>query len=241
MAHTRARSRHTLRRPAQGNAGCGLGHRVPLAGRSPGGGWRCRGGIILRTPPAGQRREQRDQGQAGIKEEIILPGGRAGFGHQPLLPVPRAALAPPWASSQRGCWPASLSLWSFLPSWKALQCTAVGILRQGQALQTSVLADRSRMPWRVPGTGGARACRMRRWRWQVDRVVATCPHAPRASLRSQGRSSGLSLAGLCAADRDAVEGFPWPGRPRGWAPLGSRSPGLPLAAAVLPSLEGDAR
>lgn len=49
------------------------------------------------------------------------------------------------------------------------------------------------------------------------------------------RSSGLLLAGLCAADRDTVEGFPWPGRPRGWAPLGSRSPGLPLAAAVLPA------
>ena len=39
-------------------------------------------------------------------------------------------------------------------------------------------------------------------------------------------------AGLCAADRDAVEGFPWPGRPRGWAPLGGRPPGLRLAAAV---------
>ena len=65
--------------------------------------------------------------------------------------------------------------------------------------------------------------------------MATCPHAPRASLRSQGSSSGLLLAGLCAADRAAVEGFPWPGRRRGWAQLGSRSPGLPLAAAVLPA------
>ena len=113
-----------------------------------------------------------------------------------------------------------------------MQCTAVGLLRQGQALQASVLADSGRRPCTCRGTGGARACRTRRWRWQVDRVVATCPHAPRASLRSQGRSSGLALAGLCAAARDAVEGFPWPGRPRGWAPLGSRSPGLPLAAAV---------
>src|SRR5262249_33095040 len=42
-------------------------------------------------------------------------------------------------------------------------------------------------------------------------------------------------ARLCAADRDAVEGFPWPGRPRGWAQLGGRSPGLHLAAAVLPA------
>ena len=37
--------------------------------------------------------------------------------------------APPWASSQRGCRPASVPLWSFLPPWKALQCTAVGLLR----------------------------------------------------------------------------------------------------------------
>src|SRR5262249_38810970 len=28
---------------------------------------------------------------------------------------------------------------------------------------------------------------------------------------------------------------PWPGRPRGWALLGGRSPGLRLAAAVLPA------
>jgi hypothetical protein len=104
-----------------------------------------------------------------------------------------------------------------------------------RAKQAAVLADRGRRPCTCRGTGGARACRTRRWRWQVERVVATCPHAPRASLRSQGRSSGLALAGLCAADRDAVEGFPWPGRPRGWAQLGSRSPGLPLAAAVLPA------
>src|SRR5262249_45654427 len=60
------------------------------------------------------------------------------------------------------------------------------------------------------------------------------------SLRSQGRSSGLSLVGLCAADQDTVEGFPWPGRRRGWAQLGSRSPGLRLAAAFF-LLEGDAR
>jgi hypothetical protein len=33
----------------------------------------------------------------------------------------------------------------------------------------------------------------------------------------------------------AVEGFPWPGRPRGWTQLGGRSPGLRLAAAVLPA------
>jgi len=60
-----------------------------------------------------------------------------------------------------------------------------------RAKQASVLADRGRRPCMCRGRGGARACRTRRWRWQVDRVVATCPHAPRASLRSQGRSSGL--------------------------------------------------
>ena len=46
-------------------------------------------------------------------------------------------------------------------------------------------------------------------------------------------------AGLCAADRDTVEGFPWPGRPRGWAQLGA----APLAC-IWPLrfflLEGDA-
>src|SRR5262249_14373055 len=47
-------------------------------------------------------------------------------------------------------------------------------------------------------------------------------------------------AGLCAADRAAVEGVPWPGRPRGWAQLRGRSPGLRLAAAVF-LLGGDAR
>jgi hypothetical protein len=59
-----------------------------------------------------------------------------------------------------------------------------------------------------------------------------------------GRSGALFdwsfTAGLCAAERDAVEGFPWPGRPRGWAQRGGRSPGLPLAAAVF-LLGGDAR
>ena len=47
-------------------------------------------------------------------------------------------------------------------------------------------------------------------------------------------------AGLCAEDRDAVEGFLWSGRARGWAPLGSRSPGLRLVAAVF-LLGGNAR
>ena len=103
-----------------------------------------------------------------------------------------------------------------------------------------MLGDHGCRPWACGWIDNVHACQTRHWRWQVDRVVATCPHAPRASLRSQGKSSGLALAGLCAADRDAVEGFPWPGRPRGWAPLGSRSPGLPLAAAVF-LLGGDAR
>jgi hypothetical protein len=92
----------------------------------------------------------------------------------------------------------------------------------------------------VPGPSGARVCRTRCGRGLACSVEATCPHTPRASLRSQGRSSGLALAGLCATDRDAVEGFPWPGRPRGWAQRGGRSPGLPLAAAVF-LLGGDAR
>ena len=40
---------------------------------------------------------------------------------------------------------------------------------------------------------------------------------------------------------EAVEGFPWPGRHRGWAQLGGRSPGLHLARCGFPSLEGHAR
>src|SRR5215475_12384787 len=47
-------------------------------------------------------------------------------------------------------------------------------------------------------------------------------------------SMGLLLPG-CVPRIVAVEGCPWPGRPRGWAQLGGRSPGLPLAAAVLPA------
>jgi len=122
--------------------------------------------------------------------------------------------------------PTSAPVRVVLPPCPASHYTAAGLLRQGQALQASVLASFDRRDC---------VCRLRHWRWQVDRVVATCPHAPRASLRSQGRSSGLALAGLCAADRDAVEGFPWPRRPRGWTQLGGCSPGLRLAAAVLPA------
>ena len=187
----------------------------------------------------------------------------------PLLPVPGRLSAPPWASSNgdvvrhsaRACSAcASLCglssllarLRNVLPQGSCVKarprCAHQQDGHRGLAASEGCMAGQAGLGAGGPrspalacrGTGGARACRTRRWRWQVDRVVATCPHAPRASLRSQGRSSGLSLAGLCAADRDAVEGFPWPGRPRGWAPLGSRSPGLPLAAAVF-LLEGDAR
>src|SRR5262249_51872839 len=73
--------------------------------------------------------------------------------------------------------------------------------------------------------------------WRVWRGLASTPGAgrPLTPASRNGLWFGWSLtAGLWAADREAVEGFPWPGRPRGWAPLGSRSPGLPLAAAVLP-------
>jgi hypothetical protein len=63
------------------------------------------------------------------------------------------------------------------------------------------------------------------WRWQVDRVVATCPHAPRASLRSQGKSSGLALAGLYAAI-----GTPWKASHGRGGLAGRRSSGAaPLA------------
>src|SRR5215470_14844028 len=108
------------------------------------------------------------------------------------------------------------------------------------ARQAAVLADHGLRPFAWRGTADVYACRTRRRRGLAASAGAACPPTPRQSLRSQGRSSGLALAGLCAAERDAVEGFPWPGRPRGWAQLGSRSPGLPLAAAVF-LLGGDAR
>ena len=107
--------------------------------------------------------------------------------------------APPWASSQRGCRPASVPLWSFLPPWKALQCTAVGLLRQGQALQASVLADSGRRPcacrgdWRptrVPAAVRACAC--------VQRGGSVPPH-PSSVAALRGWTNGLLLAGLCAA------------------------------------------
>ena len=113
-----------------------------------------------------------------------------------------------------------------------LLTTSEGVWR---ARQAAVLADHGCRPWACGWIDNVHTCRTRCWRGLAASAGAACPPSPRRSLCSQGRSSGLALAGLCAADRDAVEGFPWPGRPRGWAPLGSRSPGLPLAAAVLPA------
>jgi hypothetical protein len=156
----------------------------------------------------------------------------------PLLPVPGAALRA--ALDFLSTWVSACLCPSvvFPPSLeKALHCTAVGLLRQGQGLQASVLADRGRRPCTCRGTGGARVCRTRRWRWQVDRAVATCPHAPRASLRSQGRSSSLSLAGLCTAGHrwraraPSPHRQPWQRGPWPWPTPGSRTR-LPVAAAL---------
>ena len=153
--------------------------------------------------------------------------------------------------------PVTGPLLPFLPSCKRLECNAAGLLRQDPSARRAPAGrlprfDRSRGQegvsggprcWRTTGrrpcacrgTGDVHACRTRRRRGLAGSAGAACPPTPRASLRSQGRSSGLLLAGLCAADRDAVEGVPWPGRRRGWTQLGSRSPGLRLAAAVLPA------
>jgi hypothetical protein len=70
---------------------------------------------------------------------------------------------------------ASLPLGSFLPPWKTVHCTAGGLLRQGQALQTSVLADRGRRPCAYRGTGGAHACLTRSRRELVGSAGAACP------------------------------------------------------------------
>jgi hypothetical protein len=107
----------------------------------------------------------------------------------------------------------------------------------GFADRLLLLANRDCRPCACRGAGGARACRTRRWRWQVDRVGATCPHAPRASLRSQGRSSGLSLAGLCTAGHrwraraPSPHRQPWQRGPWPWPAPGSRTR-LPIAAAL---------
>src|SRR5215813_4087498 len=108
----------------------------------------------------------------------------------------RSFLSPPIPLVQ-GCWeslpllkvsgcaaPATGPLLSFLPPDKRLECTAAGLLRQGQALQASVRADRSRRPCTCRETGGAHACLTRRWRALADHVGPTCPHTPRESLRS---------------------------------------------------------
>src|SRR5262252_9104453 len=74
--------------------------------------------------------------------------------------------------------------------------------------------------------------------WRIWRGLTSTPGAgrPQTPASRNGVWFDRSLtAGLCAADRAAVEGFPWPGRPRGWTQLGSRSPALRLAAAVLPA------
>jgi hypothetical protein len=73
------------------------------------------------------------------------------------------------------------------------------------------------------------------WRYRVYSVVATCPHTPRKPKRVVGQLVFYWPGSVLRRDLAAVEGYPWPGRPRAWAPLGGRFPGLHLAAAVLPS------
>ena len=109
------------------------------------------------------------------------------------LPVPGAALRAALGclpgrrrpTPKRGAArPAPVLLLSLLPPSKASHCTAVGLLRQGQALQASVLADRGRRPWTCRGKSGARLDPTRRGRGLAGSVVAACPHAPRRTLRS---------------------------------------------------------
>jgi len=171
--------------------------------------------------------------------------------HNPLLGALRIADAPAGSAavpllSQVLCGLSSLlvSVWNVLPPGSCVKAWPCGAHQQDRHRRLAASAGRMAYqagrgavgPWSralgVPGTGAVHACRTRCWRGLAGSAGAACPPTPRQSLRSQGRSSGLSLAGLYAADRDAVEGFPWRGRPRGGAPLGGRSPGLPLAAAV---------
>jgi len=71
------------------------------------------------------------------------------------------------------------------------------------------------------------------WRGQALPLGARRPQTPARPERIVGRVVFYCRA-VCG-DRDAVEGFPRPGSPRGWAQLRGRSPGLRLLAAVLPA------
>jgi hypothetical protein len=80
------------------------------------------------------------------------------------------------------------SVWNVMPR---------GSCVKGQALQASVLADSGRRPCAYRGTGGAHACRTRRWRRLADRVVARRPHTP--ASRNGVLVDWSFTAGLCAA------------------------------------------
>jgi hypothetical protein len=71
------------------------------------------------------------------------------------------------------------------------------------------------------------------WRGQALPLEARRPQTPTRPQRIVVRMVFTGWA-VCRGS-GAVEGFPWPGRPRGWTQLGGRSPGLRLAAAVLPA------
>jgi hypothetical protein len=81
------------------------------------------------------------------------------------------------------------------------------------------------------GTGAVHACRTRCWRGLAGSAGAACPPSPRGSLRSAVGQMVFYCRAVCRGS-GVVEGFPWPGRRRGRAVLGGRSPGLLLAAAV---------
>ena len=197
----------------------------------------------LTSRPPGARR----------KAPAPLRSARAADSCHPAHPLGGSADRLPLLEVSGCAAPATGPLRSFLPPCKRLECTAAGLLRQDQASRVHQpgplpRTSRQRRPegvpdrlrcWRTavtgPGRAGGQEAHARAGRGAgVGRRTAWWQRAP-TPLPAETLdcwSIGLLLAGLCAADRDAVEGFPWPGRPRGWAPLGSRSPGLPLAAAV---------
>ena len=144
-----------------------------------------------------------------------LPTGawvRAGVAARTLRSL-LASSPRPWTCSHRGL-PAS---WSSAARSRCRRggvrsCPSVDVGRRHCACRAGTLA---------PGASG----RVVRTLWWLG--------APRPLPGRSGVLFDWSLtAGLCAADRAAVEGFPWPERPRGWAPLRGCSPGLRLAAAV---------
>jgi hypothetical protein len=193
----------------------------------------------------------------------FFPYGQDGFAPLPLSgsgsprrtePLPQQESA---HSQARGCSACTSPSGAVLPLCKASQETAGGAWARAGVTPRRWTRPHRGLPaswWSATRSqrrhGGVRSCPS----VDVGRRHCACRAgtlAPGASGRVErtlwwlgaprplpGRSGLLFdwsfTTGLCAADRAAVEGVPWPGSPRGWAELGGRFPGLRLLAAGFP-------